>query len=40
MRDQQKICFDVFIEKLGFLLHLLIENFKPESYCFERNNRS
>ena len=23
----------------AFLLHLLIENFKPESYCFKRNNR-
>ena len=34
-----KINFDIFIEIMfTFLLHLLIENFKPESYCFERNN--
>ena len=35
-----KISFDIFIETmLAFLLHLLIEKVKPESYCFERNNR-
>ena len=35
-----KISFDIFIETVfTFLLHLLIENFKPEGYCFERNNR-
>ena len=34
-----KIPFDIFIETVfAFLLHLLIENVKPESYCFERNN--
>ena len=27
----------ISIEMFAFLLHLLIENFKPESYCFERN---
>ena len=32
---------DIFIAIMWFalLLHLLIENFKSESYCFERNNR-
>ena len=35
-----KISFDIFIETMfAFFLHLLIENFKPKSYCFERNNR-
>ena len=35
-----KIYFDIFIETMfAFLHHLLIENFKPESYCFERNSR-
>ena len=38
-----KFSFYIFIETmfdfLLHLLHLLIENFKPESYCFERNNR-
>ena len=35
-----QISFDIFNETvLAFLLHLLIENFKSESYCFERNNR-
>ena len=32
--------FDTFNETvLAFLLHLFIENFESESYCFERNNR-
>ena len=31
-----KIYFDIFIEIMfGFLLHLLIENFKQDSYGFE-----
>ena len=32
---------DIFIAIMWFalLLHLLIEHFKSESYCFERNNR-
>ena len=35
-----KISFDIFNETMfAFLLHLLIENFKPESYCFKRKNR-
>ena len=35
-----KISFDIFNEIVfAFLLHLLIEGFKLESYCFERNNR-
>ena len=35
-----KIFFDIFIETMfAFLLHLLVENFKPENYCFERNNK-
>ena len=34
-----KISLDIFIETMfAFLLHLLNENFKPERYCFERNN--
>ena len=34
-----KISLDIFLETMfAFLLHLLIENFKPERYCFERNN--
>ena len=34
-----KFSFDIFIEIVfAFLLHLLIGNFKPESYCSERNN--
>ena len=34
-----KISLDIFIEIMfGFLLHLLIENFKPERSCFEKNN--
>ena len=29
----------MFIEIMfDFLLHLLIKNFQPKSYCFERNN--
>ena len=37
--DQQNF-FYIFMEIMfAFLLHLLIENFKPESYCLERNNR-
>ena len=32
--------FNIFIEiMLAFLLYLLLEHFKPESYCFEGNNR-
>ena len=35
-----KTSFDIFIQiRFAFLLHLRIENFKPESYFFERNNR-
>ena len=35
-----KIYFDIFIETMfAFLHHLLIENFKPERYCFEINSR-
>ena len=35
-----KISFDIFNETVfAFLLNLLIENFKSESYCLERNNR-
>ena len=31
-----KISFDIFIEIIfAFLVHLLIENFKQETYCFE-----
>ena len=31
-----KISFDIFIEIIfAFLVHLLIENFKEETYCFE-----
>ena len=34
-----KFSFDIFLEIMFvFLLYLLIENFKPKSYCFERNN--
>ena len=32
----KKILFIFFVEIMfAFLLHLLIENFKPEDYCFE-----
>ena len=32
-----KNLFCIFIEIMfAFLLHLLIEKFKPESYCFEK----
>ena len=35
-----KFSFDIFIEVMfAFLLHFLIDNFKPEIYCFEGNNR-
>ena len=34
--DQQKFLFIFFIAIMfAFLLHLLIESFKPEGYCFE-----
>ena len=35
-----KFSFDISIEIMfAFLPHLLIENFKPESHCFKRNNK-
>ena len=37
VRSTKKI-FDIFIKtRFAFLLPLLIENFKPENYCFEIN---
>ena len=32
--------FDIFIETMfAFLFHFITENYKPQSYCFERNNK-
>ena len=32
--------FDIFIETMfAFLFHFITENYKSQSYCFERNNK-